>query len=384
MPTVELGDVVDRVKDNVDKDDTDLEYYVGGEHFDSGKVEVKRKAAIKGSTIGPAFHMRFEPGDVLLMSRNPHLRKAAKVDFEGLCSDVSYVCRTKDNNILLQNLLPFIFQTDSFWEFAEEHKKGSTNFFLNWSDFKKYKFYLPELDEQKELSKILWQFIHTIDNYEKLLTRSDDLVKARFVEMFGDPTIETGRWKSKKLTDLGKCKNGMNFHQDDSGVKIHCLGVGDFKDNNLITDISLLPYITLNSQPADDYLLRDEDIVFVRSNGNKALVGRSVQIFPKDIPTTFSGFCIRFRLESTEVQSRYLLQLLKIDSVRQQMAGRGANIQNLNQQILSNINVPIPPIELQLEYVDFVQQVDKSKAALQKEIDDLDAMYKRILKDNLG
>lgn len=183
MSTVELGDVVDRIKDNIDKDNTDLEYYVGGEHFDTGKVEVKRKAAINGSTIGPAFHTRFKPGDVLLMSRNPHLRKAAMVDFEGLCSDVSYVCRTKNNNLLLQNLLPFIFQTDSFWKFAEEHKKGSTNFFLNWSDFEKYKFYLPELDEQKELSNILWQFTYTIDNYEKLITRSDELVKARFVEM---------------------------------------------------------------------------------------------------------------------------------------------------------------------------------------------------------
>ena len=89
MPKVTLKDVVCRIKDKVDKDNTDLEYYIGGEHFDNGEITISNRGVIAGSTIGPAFHMRFMPGDVLLMSRNPHLRKAAVVDFEGICSDVS-------------------------------------------------------------------------------------------------------------------------------------------------------------------------------------------------------------------------------------------------------------------------------------------------------
>ena len=101
MPTVKLGDVVCRVKDKVDKDTTELEYYVGGEHFEYGEICISQRGLIQGSTIGPAFHMHFVPGDVLLMSRNPHLRKAGMVDFEGICSDVSYVCRTRDERVLL-------------------------------------------------------------------------------------------------------------------------------------------------------------------------------------------------------------------------------------------------------------------------------------------
>lgn len=82
MPKVYLKDVVTRIKDKVDKDNTELEFYIGGEHFDNGEIQITKRGVIAGSTIGPAFHMRFVPGDVLLMSRNPHLRKAGVVDLK--------------------------------------------------------------------------------------------------------------------------------------------------------------------------------------------------------------------------------------------------------------------------------------------------------------
>ena len=108
-------------------------------------------------------------------------------------------------------------------------------------------------------------------------------------------------------------------------------------------------------------MLQDGDIVFVRSNGNKALVGRCLVIYPRNTPTTYSGFCIRYRLTSREINTVYLLHVLKTDSMRKRMAGRGANIQNLNQQILAALDIPLPPVELQEQFAAFVEQVDKSK-----------------------
>ena len=175
MQRVKLGDVVERIKDKVDKNNSGLEFYIGGEHFDYGEICITRKGVIAGSTIGPAFHMHFVPGDVLLMSRNPHLRKAGMVDFEGICSDVSYVCRTKDENVLLQRFLPFIFQTDDFWEFAEANKKGSTNFFLNWSDFEKYEFYLADIETQEKLVDVLWNIQEVLQHERYTLKCAIDL-----------------------------------------------------------------------------------------------------------------------------------------------------------------------------------------------------------------
>lgn len=179
--------------------------------------------------------------------------------------------------------------------------------------------------------------------------------------MFGSPIDNPRNWPTKGLTELGSCKNGMNFGARDQGVNIQSVGVGDIKDLDYITDIGTLTTLSLNEMPSDEYLLKDGDLVFVRSNGNKNLVGRCVAIYSHGAPVTFSGFCIRFRKESEEIHLDYLLRFLKLPEVRAKMAGRGANIQNLNQKILASLQIPIPPLELQQTYVEFVQQSDKSK-----------------------
>lgn len=209
-----------------------------------------------------------------------------------------------------------------------------------------------------------------IDNKKQQLALLDEAVKSRFIEMFGDNPIENGKWKVEKLGNLGLCKNGMNFSYEDNGFEINCLGVGDFKDNAVISNCEKLPVISLNEKPSEEYLLKDNDIVFVRSNGNKELVGRSVLVHPR-VLTTFSGFCIRFRLSTDSINHLFLLQFLKMPNTRKNMAGRGANIQNLNQQILSNLDIPVPQIELQNNFATFVQQIDKSKFVVKQQIADL-------------
>ena len=220
---------------------------------------------------------------------------------------------------------------------------------------------LPSKEAQLNIIEQLNQVTELLFLRKQQLTKLDELIKARFVEMFGDPIQNEKCWEIKSLFDLGYCKNGMNFHKGDHGVEIHCLGVGDFKDRSTIHQVENLPFVALNESPDSDYLLQDGDIVFVRSNGNKELVGRCLAIYPANVPVTYSGFCIRYRLTSEEASVAYLLRVLKADSVRKKMAGRGANIQNLNQQTLSQLAIPLPPLSLQNQFADFVAEVDKSK-----------------------
>lgn len=176
----------------------------------------------------------------------------------------------------------------------------------------------------------------------------------------------------------------MNFRDGESGCQVHCLGVGDFQDHAYIRDAGLLPLIDLNSPPDDTYLLRDEDIVFVRSNGNKALVGRCVAVYPGTTDTVYSGFCIRFRQTTKFMITAYLLMVLKSSSMRKAMAGRGANIQNLNQQTLNALKIPAPPMELQNEFAAFIEHLDKSKVTIQKSLDKLNLLYKALLQEYFG
>lgn len=249
----------------------------------------------------------------------------------------------------------------------EKYFTGATIPHIYFKDYKREEFNLCDLSEQEKIVSTLSKIEKIITHRKQQLEKLDLLVKARFVEMFGDPVLNEKGWKCKRLLDMGSCKNGMNFHYNDSGIEINCLGVGDFKDFSTINDTSLLPVVSLNEMPSEEYLLKNDDIVFVRSNGNKALVGRSVAVYPNDTPTTFSGFCIRYRLQDTSVSVPYLLRVLKSDDMRLKMAGRGANIQNLNQQILGTLIIPVPPIELQNQFADFVKQVDKSRFITSKE-----------------
>ena len=240
---------------------------------------------------------------------------------------------------------------------------GATMKHIVKKDFDATQIPYPSLEEQAKIASNLDRVSRITEARKEELVNFDELIKARFVELFGDPVLNEKGWETRPFLDMGSCKNGMNFRYEDSGVELNCLGVGDFKDNSVIMNTELLPTVSLNEIPSEEYLLRDDDIVFVRSNGNKALVGRSVAVYPGDTLTTFSGFCIRYRKHDDDITIPYLLRVLKTDSIRMKMAGRGANIQNLNQQILGTLIIPVPPLNLQNQFEDFVKQVDKSKFA---------------------
>ena len=261
---------------------------------------------------------------------------------------------------------------------------GSVRDNLRFEMLSEFPINLPSLNDQRDIVKKLDGLKNVMKLREEQLAKLDELIKARFVELFGDPVLNEKGWKTKPLLDMGTCKNGMNFHYDDSGVEINCLGVGDFKDYSVIENTDQLPVISLNDMPPDEYLLKDEDIVFVRSNGNKSLVGRSVAVYPGNVKTTFSGFCIRYRKHDSEISVPYLLRVLKTDSIRLKMVGRGANIQNLNQQILSTLTIPVPPKELQNLFSNFVKQVDKSKVAVQKSLDETQLLFDCLMQNCFG
>ena len=261
---------------------------------------------------------------------------------------------------------------------------GATRQKLTQAAMRKMQIPSRSMDEQKYIVDELNCIIRIKEQRQQELQLLDDLIKARFVEMFGDPVQNEKGWKTRPLLEMGNCKNGMNFHYDDYGVEINCLGVGDFKDLSVIENTEELPKVSLNEIPSEEYLLKDDDIVFVRSNGNKALVGRSLAVYPGDVPTTFSGFCIRYRKHDKEVTVPYLLRVLKTDSIRLKMAGRGANIQNLNQQILGTMIIPVPPMELQNQFANFVHQVDKSKVAVQKALDETQVLFDSLMQKYFG
>ena len=378
MPTVRLGDVVERIKDNVDKDNTDLEYYIGGEHFDYGEVVIKNRAKLAGSTIGPAFHMRFMPGDVLLMSRNPHLRKAGMVDFEGICSDVSYVCRTKNEDVLMQKFLPFLFQTDHFWEFAEANKKGSTNFFLNWSDFERYEFNLPGIEEQRKLTTVLWAAEETKLAYENMVKQTDDLIKAKFIDMFGLPDSNSHNFDIGKIGDVvSDVHYGTAKKATEDGDYYYIRMNNITYDGDL--DLSDMKRISVPEKELKGCLAVKGDVLFNRTN-SRDLVGKTCA-FKEETPMVVAGYIIRVRLNK-KVCADYLATYLNLNQSKRMLykLAKGAVGQaNINAQELQSIAIVIPPISVQEEFQAINDRASESKRELKQAIANTDALIRMLM-----
>lgn len=264
-------------------------------------------------------------------------------------------------------------------ERAMQFMHGSTMKHITKKYFDDIIIPIPSLSVQYEVVAVLNKSQQLIDKRKEQIEALDELVKSQFIEMFGDPVKNPLGWELKPFLESGNCKNGMNFSATETGIELQYLGVGDFKDLSKIEDTNNLGKVSLNKMPSSEYLLQDGDIVFVRSNGNKALVGRCLAVYPNGVETTYSGFCIRYRKTDENLEIPYLLQVLKTDSMRKNMAGRGANIQNLNQQILGALMIPVPPLELQKQFTNFIEQVDKLKFEMENSLKELENNFNSLM-----
>ena len=346
----------------------------------SGKYISNTKETLSDSAVAESGIKKI-PANTVIMSFKLSLGKVAITEKEMYSNEAIMAFIDKGVEKISPEYLYYLLRAKDWSKGTNKAVMGAT---LNKATLSTIKIQLHEYDNQLEIVNMLNRVSSSIDFRKQQLTKLDELVKARFVEMFGDPIQNEKCWEIKSLFDLGYCKNGMNFHKGDHGVEIHCLGVGDFKDRSTIYDVKNLPYVALNESPDSDYLLQDGDIVFVRSNGNKELVGRCLAIYPENVPVTYSGFCIRYRLTSEKASVPYILRVLKADSVRKKMAGRGANIQNLNQQTLSQLAIPLPPLPLQNQFADFVAEVDKSKVEVQKALDQTQLLFDSLMQQYFG
>lgn len=188
---VAFGDVVRKVSDKVDPWESGLERYVAGEHLDTDDLRIRRWGLIGDDYLGPAFHMRFKPGQVLYGSRRTYLRKVALADFEGVTANTTYVLETKDSSVLLPELLPFIMQTEAFHEHSIANSKGSVNPYINFSDIAYFEFSLPPIQEQFRLVEVC-QALESVIGRSKELIEALDGLKMSVIDDHFSPIIKQG------------------------------------------------------------------------------------------------------------------------------------------------------------------------------------------------
>ena len=349
-------DVVKRANTKEDRFNTEKIYYVGGEHIHSNELLINERGIIKGSTIGPMFYFGFKAGQVLFVTRNPHLRKAAMVEFDGICSEKTLVLETMNPSVLSQDYLPIIMQSDNFWHYCEEHKSGGVNYFINWSTLADYEFELPSLEEQHSHSQKIWAAYRLRESYKKLLAATDEMVKSQFIEMYhkthNTQTLESvcaiiSKGITPKYVDFssvavvnqaciqwdGQHLENIKYHNEEILFKKRTLQTGDVLLN--ATGTGTLGRCCVFNCPSNDNIYINDGHVIALATDKSILL--------------------------PEVLKAYLsLNDTQAEIYRLYVTGSTNQVDIVFSDI-KKMKVPVPDIDDQISFVKILNQADKSK-----------------------
>jgi len=192
----------------------------------------------------------------------------------------------------------------------------------------------------------------------------------------------TTRWPLVPLGTLAEFRNGINFSKTNFGSGIKVIGVGDFQ-SNVRAAFDDLEQINPQGIVRKEHLLKNGDIIFVRSNGNRELIGRSMFVEGLRENVTHSAFSIRLRFLSEACMPRFYGYLFRSRLIRQALSlhGGGTNISNLNQDILGRLEVPLPPKPVQCKIAAILSAYDDLVENNTRRIKVLEGMAKMIYRE---
>lgn len=230
---------------------------------------------------------------------------------------------------------------------------------LNQAKMREIPIIVPPLDEQRRIVAVLDKAFAGIATAtataQKNLANAKELFESYQSTLF----LEAGE-SVILLGEMADFRNGLNFTGSSQGEIIRIVGVKDFQDRLWIPDENLAQ-AQIDGKLADSDILQEGDILTVRSNGNRELIGRCMVAPKMSAKTSHSGFTIRIRPDSDKVDPNYLCRILKSPQARKRLVdgGNGANISSLNQQLLGSLPVPVPDKSRQLE---IVRKIDRMMA----------------------
>ena len=218
----------------------------------------------------------------------------------------------------------------------------------------------PSVEEQKKIVSILDKVSCIIENRKVELEKLDDLIKARFVEMFGDPVLNPFGWEQTTLKDIavGKLSYGSGSSATVYDGECRYVRITDITDSGELNDDIKSP-----DKYEEKYLLHDGDILFARSG---ATIGKTFRYSEKKHKKSiYAGYLIRLIPDKEKVLADYVFYYTKTEyySTFVKKAQKAVAQPNINAQEYGNLIICLPPIHLQEEFVTFVQQVNKYKFA---------------------
>ena len=378
---VKFGNVVNNCRET-EKNPLEhgLERFIGLNDLDPADLKIKRWGMI---SEGTSFTRKFLKGQVLFGKRRAYQHKAALADFDGICSGDILVFKSKNDRILAE-LLPFIVQSDNFFNYAIKTSAGSLSPRTSWKHLKKYIFPLPPLDEQKRIAELLWAIEHSIRKWEDTIELAERYKKALMKHLFtygpvGVDEIENIKlkktkigmvredWEVKRISKIGKFRKGKGITKKDVVEKgIACVRYGELYTTHDTVIREFHSFIE-DKNIAGGTLIKTGDIIFAGSGETREEIGKSAA-YVGTREAYAGGDIIIFT--PSKINSVFLSYFLNsMAGIKQTMRlGQGWSVVHIYKHHLEKVLVPIPDEEEQIEVESIFENIHHVVEIIKQEI----------------
>ena len=274
----------------------------------------------------------------------------------------------------------FVHQVGLILENAASDAHGATMKHLTKPVFDALPFYLPPYEKQCEIAEVLDKVTNLISLRKQQLSKLDELVKARFVEMFGDPVVNSKRWPVETIENHIDLLTGFPF--DSSGYVSKGINIC----GGLIITPQKIDWSACKHWPQvtgyEDYILRPNDIVIALdrpwiSNGFKiAMVDK------EHLPALLIQRTARIR--AVDINQHYLMQSLLLGRFDKHCNITGSLVPHISPKDIKSYSIMIPPIELQNQFASFIERVNQQKQTVQQSLEKLELMKKALMQEYFG
>lgn len=283
------------------------------------------------------------------------------------------------SDIVLSDWLYYLTSWPVFRKECEKNMTGSAGQKRVPKSFlEEYKLFLPPLETQRHIAAVLDKVSALIALRRQQLDKLDELVKARFVEMFGDP-VKSTRWRMRKLSQMGELNRGVSKHRPRNdpallGGRYPLIQTGDVANAGLFISSFSSTYSELGLKQSRMWQAGTLCITIAANIAKTAILS-----FDACFPDSIVGF-----IPSEEISVVFIHYWFSFfQKILEEQAPQVAQ-KNINLQILSNLDVIVPPADLQNQFAAFVTQTEKTKAAVQQALEKLETMKKALMQEYFG
>jgi type I restriction enzyme S subunit len=331
-----------------------IERVIGLEHLEPGDLRVRSWANVADGTT---FTKRVRPGQVLFGKRRAYQRKVAVADFDAVCSGDIYVLESVDPERLLPELLPFICQTESFFEYAVGTSAGSLSPRTNWKSLAQFEFALPSLEEQMRIVELLISLRSVSSEMSKLGSITSSLLEVITLAVIGDACAGV---PCRPLLEFCSRlpQSGIYKAPEYLGKGVPIVQMGELFGNDFIDDKDCSNRIQLDPGELSKFSLNEGDLLFGRRSIVLEGAGRCVLVGEVRNSFVFESSILRVSMDSGRILPRFLFEWFRspcgVRAIRSIVTF--TTVAGIKGSDLQKVLIPEIPIEKQLQVCEIISK----------------------------